>query len=219
MTDYAFNLYSIILSPLLSIFILVLTLRHEKRQFGIQIKNEQKKHRETIDLMKMQHEKALSKQDEANRISCMPYFIIEKSIPAYLENNRLFFNISFTNKGNGTAIELLVKHFDHQSEIYLLPIFESNRAIYVCACPFDYEKNVVNPKENCSFLMSQIVKEDRKVIESSNLDEVTIKILYKDLLLNQYEQEFMFLFCEDLKGRIVVDRVASYTPIIIQQDI
>ena len=57
----------------ISFTILFFTLRHDKKQFKIQIVNQQKEHQENIGIMIKQHEQDLNKQTELNRIAIMPY--------------------------------------------------------------------------------------------------------------------------------------------------
>lgn len=205
------DLIAIIISPIISFVVLFLTLKHDKKQFKIQIEKQQNEHRETIDIMVKQHEQELDKQTEFNRIAIMPYLLIDKCVKVRNERGHIYFEISFTNKGNGVAIELTGKYLDKLSDSYLCPMFESVFAVYCCACPFDYETSVVKPEEKCCFEMYQIIDSDN--IKEKNLDKVTFKILFKDIYLNQYEQEFMFLF-SDIKedGNIEVQRVSSASP-------
>jgi len=128
------------------------------------------------------------------------------------EEERIYFEITFTNKGNGTAIELTGKYLNQRSKSYLCPMFETVFAVYGCACPFDYEASVVNPGEKCAFEMYQEMISDKE----KNFDKVTFKILYKDIYFNLYEQEFMFLFSENQKdAQIEIQRVSTYSPRII----
>lgn len=210
----ALNLIAIIISPIISFTILFFTLRHDKKQFKIQIGNQQKEHQENIGIMIKQHEQDLNKQTELNRIAIMPYLLINKGIKVRTEEERIYFEITFINKGNGTAIELTGKYFNQRSDSYLCPMFESIFAVYGCACPFDYETSVVNPGERCAFEMYQVIISDN--IRDKNFDKVTFKILYKDMYFNLYEQEFMFIFSENQKdGQIEIQRVSTYSPQII----
>ena len=205
------DLIAIIISPIISFTILFFTLRHDKKQFKIQIVNQQKQHQENIGIMIKQHEQDLNKQTELNRIAIMPYLLINKDIKVRTEEERIYFEITFINKGNGTAIELTGKYLNQQSDSYLCLMFESIFAVYGCACPFDYETSVVNPGEKCAFEMYQ--EKISGNINEKNFDKVTFKILYKDMYFNLYEQEFMFLFSKNQKdGQIEIQRVSTYSP-------
>lgn len=63
------SLISIFLSPIISFLILIFTLRHDKKQFEIQLENQQYEHHETMALMEEQHKQVLLKQSEVNKIS------------------------------------------------------------------------------------------------------------------------------------------------------
>lgn len=180
----------------------------------IQIENQQKEHQETIWIMTKQHEQELNKQTEVNRIAIMPYLIIDRCIKIRSEREHIYFEITFVNKGNGTAIELTGKYLEKLSDSHLCPMFEWTMDIYGCVCPFDYEMSVVNPGEKCGFEMYQMLTNDNIIKE--NLDKVTFKILYKDMYFKLYEQEFMFLFNENPKnGQIEIQCVSIYSPEII----
>jgi len=209
------DLIGIIVSPIISIIILWLTLKHEKSQFRMQIQKQEKEHRENIEKSEQQHKQLLKQQQEEYRIAAMPYFVMDKKIETYFENETLYFTISFTNEGNGTAIELTGKYIEEMSKNYLCPMCETVSAIYECGCPFDYETNVATPKGTCRFDMYQ--KRTADNLENTNFDKVTFSILFKDMYFNLYEQQYMFIFeqsTEDNSIRIM--RVSVGTPTLIE---
>ena len=215
--DGVWDLIAIIISPIISFAILFFTLRHDKKQFKVQFENQQKEHQENMELMIKQHEQVLAEQMKVDQISIMPYLLINRSIATRVEGNNIYFSISFINKGNGTAIELTGKYLEHLSGSYLCPLFESVNAVYGCACPFDYEKNVVILNEECSFEIYQKLIRDDKSNSFENLDEVIFGVLFKDMYHNQYEQEFMFLFSQNQSNnQIEIHRVATYSPKILK---
>ncbi len=89
------DLIAVIISPVISFAILIFTLQHSKKQFMIQIENQQKEHQETIWIMTRQHEQELSKQTEVNRIAIMPYLIIDRCIKIRTEREHIYFEIIF----------------------------------------------------------------------------------------------------------------------------
>lgn len=206
------NMISIIASPIITIIVLFFTLRHERKQFRNQMEQQQNEHRETVELMTKQHERDLAKQTEINNISIMPYLIIDRSIETKIERGHIYFKIYFTNKGNGTATELMGKYLDDLPCSYLCPLYKSEKAVYGCALPFDFEVNVVNSNERCCFQVYQMLKETN----GNNItnDMVYFRVLFKDMSLNQYEQEFMFSFSSS-NGQTEIQRVAMYPPKII----
>ncbi|SHJ89985.1 hypothetical protein SAMN02745248_01241 [Hathewaya proteolytica DSM 3090] len=209
------DLIGIIVSPIISIIILWLTLKHDKKQFRIQIQKQEKEHRENIEKTEQQHKQLLKQQKEENRIAAMPYFVMDKKIDTYFENETLYFTISFTNEGNGTAIELTGKYIAGMSKDYLCPMCETISAIYGCGCPFDYETNVANPKGTCRFDMYQ--KRNAENQGDMNIDEVTFSILFKDMYLNLYEQQFMFIFGQSAEDRSIrIMRVSVGTPALTE---
>lgn len=207
------DLISIVLSPMISLLILLVTLRHDKKQFTKQIENQQIEHQENIKEMKAQHKEALDKQSEINRIAAMPYLLINKDIKIRTEGEDVYFEIGFVNQGNGTGIELTLKYLEEPRDA-LAPLFKSTFAIYGCACPFDYETSVVNPMGKCCFEMYQkIVSDNKKKIDA---DRINFKVRFKDMCYNQYEQEFMILIGRyNTSGKLEVIRTETYTPMVI----
>lgn len=206
-----FDLLSIVLSTLIPLIVLFTTLKHSKEQFSIQLEQQHKEHLENIEKMEHQHSEVIKQQSEYNRIAAMPYLIIDKSnITVSKENNTIYFNISFTNKGNGTAINLTGKYLFNLSESYLCPMCKTFSSVYGCACPFDYETDVLKPNDiSYMMLYQRLLKADT----TGNFDKVTFKILFQDMYFNQYEQQFMFLFSgKTPDDSIEINRVSVNPP-------
>lgn len=145
----------------------------------------------------------------------MPYFVMDKKIETYFENETLYFIISFTNEGNGTAIELTGKYIEDMSKDYLCPMCETATAIYGCDCPFDYETNVATLKSTCRFDMYQ--KRIADNLGDMNIDKVTFSILFKDMYFNLYEQQCMFIFDQSAEDRSIrIMRVSVGAPALIK---
>lgn len=196
---------------------LFFTLGHDKKQLKKQLEIQEQEYLDNLKLMKQQHNEILDKQVETNRVSVMPFFVLNKDIVVTEENGNIYFQLFFSNKGNGTAIELTGKYLKHLSKENLCPLFESIIGVYGCSCPFDYVANTVRPNEECSFSLYQNFNEEMKG-PFGNSDQVSFKIMFKDMYLNQYEQEFMFLFNEKKSMNFEILRVASYTPELVKYD-
>lgn len=215
---YAFgiiDLAEVLISPIISLIILFLTLRHDKKQFEVQIRNQEREHKETLQIMEQEHIQSLKQQSEINRIAAMPYLLLDKEISVYIEKDILYFALSFFNKGNGTAIELTGKYNEKLSND-LCPMCKTSWAIYGCACPFDYETSVVRPDNKCRFdLYQDIINEGMSKL---NCDKVEFTILYKDMYFNQYEQTFMFWFWDNNENsQIEITRVSTCSPTLIKE--
>ncbi len=210
------DLLSIALSTLIPLIILYTTLKHSKEQFGLQLKQQLKEHLENIEKMEYQHKEIMQQQSECNRIAAMPYLIIDKSdITISKENNTIYFNIPFKNIGNGTAIKLTGKYLSNLSEAYLSPMCETLSSVYGCASPFDYETDVLKANDISYIMLYQLLIKPNTPV---NCDEVTFKILFKDMYYNQYEQQFMFLFNNNtLDGSIYIDRVSVKPPEVCEK--
>lgn len=209
------DLIGIMVSPILSIIILWLTLKHDKKQFRIQIQKQEKEHRENIEKTELQHKQLLKQQQEGNRIAAMPFFVMGKKTETYFENGTLYFTISFTNSGNGTAIELIGKYIAGMAGDQLCPMCETISAIYGCGCPFDHEINVVNPKGTCRFDMYQMRKAEKQ--RDMNIDTVTFSILFKDMYFNLYEQQYMFDFGQSAEDKSIrITHVSIGTPALVE---
>lgn len=184
------DLIAVIISPIISFTVLICTLKHSKKQFEIQIKNQKSEHNESLELMSKQHNQSIDVQMENNRILAMPYFVIDKNIEIKTENNMIYFGISFSNEGNGTAINLKAKYLNEFDERYLCPMCKTSTAVYGCGLPFDFETDVVKPNGKCYFEMYQARLQE----SDTNIDEVIFSIEFLDMYNNKYEQSFMFLF-------------------------
>lgn len=75
-----------------------LTLGHDKKQFEVQIRNQEREHKETLQIMEQEHIQSLKQQSEFNRIAAMPYLLLDKEISVYIEKDILYFALSFFNK-------------------------------------------------------------------------------------------------------------------------
>lgn len=205
------DLFSVLLSTIVPLAVLFKTLNHSKKQFNIQICEQHKKHIQTIENMERRHYELIKQQSEHNRTMAMPYLVIDKSnIAISTENNNIYFNISFTNKGNGIAIKLTGDYLSTLSESYLCPMCETFSAVYVCACPFDYETGILKINETSNMMLCQQLKASNSTI---NIDKVNIRILFQDLYFNQYEQQFMLLFSNQTHDdSIEINRVSVNPP-------
>lgn len=209
------DLIGVIISPIISLIILFLTLRHDKKHFEIQMRNQERDHNENLQIMEQEHIQSLKQQNEINRIAVMPYLVLDKEISLYTQRDRLYFGLSFFNKGNGTAIELRGKYNEKLSDD-LCPMCKTTWAIYGCACPFDYETSVVRPDNKCKFdLYQDIINEG---MFSLKCDKVEFSILYKDMYFNQYEQTFMFWFWNNGENsQMEITRVSTCSPILVKE--
>lgn len=207
------ELIAIISSPIISLIILYFTLKHDKKQFKIQLNNQKSEHAESIRLMCEQHNQSLNEQKESNRISAMPYFVMSKNTWFFKINNSLRFTIYFSNEGNGTATSIRGKYINN-SNIGLM--CETPTAYYNCRTPFDFTKSVVKPNGHCHIVMDQTIEptETKPQMANSLGDEINFSIEFKDMYNNTYEQSFMFqILYENDKPKI--GRAESYVPNLI----
>ncbi len=207
-----FDFVSTIASPIISLAILFITLKHDRKQFLILLKQQQDEHHETVELMKGQHEGELAKLTEANQISIRPYLVLDKCIEARTERDNLYFRLHFTNKGNGTAVEIKGKYLDNLPGNYLCPVYKSESAIYGCACPIDFHTNVSMPNEKCYYEIYRISNENFDII-SFHADWIYFSILFRDINSIQYEQEFGLQYSQNPPdGQIGINRVWINSP-------
>lgn len=209
------DLVAVIISPIISFIVLICTLKHSKKQFEIQINNQKSEHNESMALMSKQHSQSINTQMENNRILAMPYFVIDKNIDITTENNILYFRISFTNAGNGTATHLRCKCLDESDGQYLCPMCKTATAVYGCGLPFDFETNVVKPNGECYFTMYRARLQE----SDTDIDKVIFSIEFLDMYNNKYEQSFEFLFDNQFHGtkEIRIGRVQTLSTELIQR--
>ena len=201
------------LSPFVSVANFIFNRIHQKKLYEAQLDSE--KSTALIAELASSQAKTIEMHALSYRAEVMPYLIINKDIKVRLERGTVLFEVSFINRGKGLAVDLQGKYLDNLSGVQLCPMYESAVAVYGCACPFDYQKSIVASEETCVFEMYQSLRYDG--IEVSQ-DKVTISVRYKDLLQNQYEQSFTFLFSGLSKHeRFEVHRVSSGIPILVTQ--
>ncbi len=211
------DILNTLLSTLIPLIVLFATLKHNQKQSTIQLKQQHEEHLNTIKKMEHQHTEQLEQQSEQNRISAMPYLIIEKSgITTHKERGTTYFTIHFINKGNGTAINLTEKCISDSPELDLCPMCKTVSSVYGCACPFSFETDVLKINDT-SYMM--LYRKLVKAEASKHGDKVTFKIMFQDMYLNQYEQQFMFLFSNNASNEnIQISRVSVNSPMLCKNN-
>lgn len=216
-----FNLVGIILSPIISMLILFITLNNEKKNMNEQLEKQKKQHYQNLKAMEKKHKQSLKQQREINRIEAMPYLILYKEnvqLTTKKVNDKeiLYFELTFVNKGNGTAIELKEKYIE-KSEYTLGLMCKTQVAEYGCCCPLENETSVVKSDGKCEFEIYQNIDTTKNMKRNNDIVEFTI--LYKDMYFNKYEQVFKIIFGEiNSNKKIEITRVATNSPILIDDE-
>ncbi len=218
LNDYGiFNLLSVVIWSFTFIFT-IRQLRNQKKEFvenKITIENQ---HIENKEITENNHKEMLNEQIKYNRISVMPYLILDKNIKFNLAYRKGFLGLTFQNKGNGTAIEIQGSFIETNTEDILLKYCFASTGIanYYYGTPFSMESDVARNSESCCMEMSRIPTGELN--SPYDFDEVYFKVTFKDMYLNQYEQTFMFQFRENTKkAEYEVFRVESYTPRLLEK--
>jgi len=194
-------------SPIVAFAVMHRTLTQQSKQFSTQREDEERRHSES-----------LAKQQEQNRISALPFFVLTKhGIKPYVNSRGLLvFHITLTNKGNGTAIHLTAdtRRDGGNSNTLRMRMYDSPVAIYEYHYPFSVVNTIVQPGEASSFEMSCTFKLNEEYVA----DQVKFTILFSDMYFNEYKQEFTFLFqkkkCENPTVKIL-DNYNSGDPILV----
>lgn len=219
-----FNFLGLIISPLISLLVVRITLKHSDKTSLLQLEESKRQHKDNMLIQKQQHNNMIEMQTEEQRVKAMPYIIMKDDINIYIENDVMHFEISFINNGNGTAIELQGKYLEHFPDIdEKTPIgclCKTHKAVY----PTDYPCNPHTASVNGSFRLDMRQELNLKKIERlpslrKRDDIIDFKILFKDMYKNEYEQSFKLLFYTEIKDKsITFGRVESYTPVLIKEN-
>lgn len=95
----------LVISPLVSFIIMAITLHNQNKKFEFERKMNEQQRLEDRKYDEEKLKKTLDAQDEINRISIMPYFVIEEAMFSY-NGNETIIDLVLKNFGNGTAIQL-----------------------------------------------------------------------------------------------------------------
>ena len=201
----------ILVSTAVPLLVLFVTLRNQKKQNIEALKQQALIHRESIKKMEQEHRESMRLQDEFNRIHAMPFFILKKDARTHTKSDNLFFTLYFVNAGNGTATCLATKYVDDEINI----IYDDGLGRYTCACPFNYEKSVVRPDEECTLEISREIFHPEYQFNSPSYLEFSI--LYCDMYGRKYQQTFSISYqYQDNVQNFRFDRVENHCPTLLE---
>lgn len=199
----------IVLSSLIPIYIMKRTLKREKESAKQDAIEREKQYTESQNIAEARHIELLRTQNDINRISIMPYLFTKNdgtSVDTYRQNGRAVFDITFSNIGNGAAVELQLVY--NSNGISPTSVGDSFSATYDCCHPFDEFTSVVQPNSTCRVsIMQTITKPDIH----DGCDRFSFTVCYKDMRMYYYEQTFTVLFHEEDKA-IKINRIDISSP-------
>ncbi|MCL2354174.1 MAG: hypothetical protein FWC69_06060 [Defluviitaleaceae bacterium] len=173
---------STIISAIIPLVILFTTLKHTHKQ----------------------HEEQLLAQKELNRVSVMPHLIIKREdVKKHLEDFRReyivnFLAVTFSNKGNGNALDVSLVNLRDDMELSSNLIYKSCIHSSEDARPLNPNDSLISKGEVASFLISQEHPGDNKLLRELEMKRVAemsylikFELRFRDVFLNEYEQKFI----------------------------
>ncbi len=180
------SILSLIITPIITLLVMYITLRFDKRK----------------------HKIAVEKQEEMDRISIMPYFVVSK-IYTEISRNKNSFTLKFTNYGNGTATELQSDKI--KSERFNASDMGVNIKYYF-GQPFYSTRNIASYKDECELIITQSTE---PVFNENYADEFSFEILFKDMAERQYKQTVYVQYT--LNDKIEVGNVSISKPTLLDK--
>ena len=157
--------------------------------------------REQLAESQRQFEENLKNSNEKERRKVQPYLMLTAVNVDGIYNR---FLLSFVNYGDGSAKE--IKYITNEDEQFLV-LYQKDK-FYKAVISSPISKSYLRKEQTMEFGVA-ILEENKN---GNLLFEVKFKISFKDLLDNEYEQEFFFNY-----GLGSLGRIESYSPVYLNQ--
>ena len=154
--------------------------------------------REQLIESKRQYEETKERYETTDRIKIMPYLILEK-VKTEERNNKIAFELTMKNCGNGSAVDLYIFTEDYNSPLF--QIVYKNLKTYILTSPIDKSFLQINEVSNFEILRNDVIEDPQYA------DRINIKLKFKDMFGYKYEQ----IICFEYMG-YDVGRIESYSP-------
>lgn len=200
-----------------SFLVVKITLVSEKRKNDKNFENSNKQHREVIEEQKRLHYESIELERKQVRANLLPFLILNDGIKLEKRGENYIFSLRVTNIGNGGAFNIKVDCME--SEDNRCYVYKENHGAIVLY--YDYwgylYRNCLTFNDSADFefmLNNQVNGVNFSRIEKLMGGRIFFKLLFKDAIYNQYEQEYMILYSSN--GECV--RVESYLPQLVDEN-
>lgn len=142
-----------------------------------------KESKEQIEESKRQYEETKRRYETTERIKVMPYLVLENVKPGNRQN-MMTFTLSIKNCGYGSVVDFYI--FTEDLDSKSLPVVYKNTIPYVLSSPV--EKHYLQMCETSNF---EILR-DQLNVPPKYAERIEIKLKFKDMFDNKYEQNIYF---------------------------
>jgi hypothetical protein len=202
-------------SNFVPILIMICTFRFQKKRYQEEFRIREKEFQDTIERNEKYHQESMSIQEENNRISQIPYLLLNRDFKIGTRKENYIFPLEIKNIGNGIALDIKIKwEEDRQGDrCQGLPyVYQRQISEYIEYYRYSdfLSTNVLQINAQASFeLLLDICNEEMLLREKGMVSsEVCFTIAYKDAYYNEYEQKYMFQYSTG----IGIGRVETYVP-------
>lgn len=193
------SVLTIIVSNCIALRINNKNLKCSKKQFEKTLDEQKKQFDQQMELHTKQFNETIRRDNERDRISIMPYFVLNESVTIIFEDEIIKFPLIFTNIGNGTAKGIYV---------------ETKNSLA-------YEDVSFNIKyRQCLPLSAKVVKTEGhtetmvKTEYKEGVYEVIISLCFEDMMNRQYKQMFSFYYEGNIDNKISIEK--HYEPELLK---
>ncbi|WP_394886339.1 hypothetical protein [Clostridium butyricum] len=200
-----------------SFLVVKITLVADKRKNNENLEISNKQHREVIEEEKKLHNESLELEKRQVRANLLPFLILKNNIKLGRRGNGYTFPLKVTNIGNGAAFDIRVDYVESQyNECYVYKEDYGNVIRYYEYSDYLYKNCLTfNDSANFEFILNnQVNGVNYSPMEKLVGGKILFKLLFKDAVYNQYEQEYMIKYSS--KGEC--GRIESYLPKLVNEN-
>lgn len=215
MSDAFWNFLAIIVS-----FVIVeITLSAERKMNGTNLDIQRNQYQNKLENEERLHKESIELEKEQVRANLLPFLKLNRNIEIGQRNKKHVFPLQIKNCGNSGAFDIRVEYKFREETIDFPFVYKEQCGIetkYYHYCDFLFD-NVLSVGESASFGFILNYYENGK--PNSNREgpaagEIRFAIYFKDSLYNQYKQEYMIQFSTN----VGCGRVESYLPELVKMN-
>jgi len=158
------------------------------------IKKLQEQHERDLEQVERHHEDQLKVQNRLNRVSVMPYLVIDSHLDDMNSSIRKMYNL---NDKGGYDFEVNVSNKGSGSALLISPVQDED--CLICNTPIATYKYITKTSDFCSdiippskggFIKIEVVIKKDRPNKNVYSEKISFQLKFKDLFFNEYEQEF-----------------------------
>lgn len=183
--------FRLVLPSLVSFIIMIITLKFQDRQFKITTQNQIDKFEISYSAQEKHYLKNERIMQEQQRISIMPYLILEKT-EISKQGNYTYFDVYLKNIGNNIATDIFINtHKDSYHNPNCIKIEGCKK--YIISSPLS--NNILQTNSYANFGIALICNTEDKIEQTfENTGQLNFSVTFSDIQNNEYTQEFSFKY-------------------------